>query len=139
GNIGSTGAQSPNEAYWLATCRLLDIDPDGLPWITTYREGQRIRLYFNAGVYVCRRASMFIERFKDAYVRVLNAHIAHHVMKVHFTEQMLLGLVAHRFGFRWRNLPYSHNLALPGGSLSAVTPEQLRDARIVHYHQAMTP
>lgn len=139
GGIGSTGPGSPNEPYWEALCNALDVPLNGLPWVTTCREGRRIRLYFNAGHFLYRRDTGFTDKLLGAYEKALDARIAHRVLKVHFTEQMCLGLAAHRHGLRWRALPHSHNYGISYVASSTFSRDLVAAARLLHYHEAMTP
>src|SRR5215475_14316097 len=62
-NIGSIGPGDETEAYWNAIAKVLDIDIERLPWVTTGSETLRIRLLWNSGLYTYRRCSGFSEEY----------------------------------------------------------------------------
>jgi hypothetical protein len=136
GVVGSTGPDSPHEPDWLRLCALLGIDPDELPWVTTHLERQRIRLYFQAGIFVYRRATGFSQHYLDTCTRVLDARYGFAHNAEHFTDQVCLGLSMFTAGLRWRHLPYALNFPV-ASFLESPTHEDLAKARILHYHDSM--
>lgn len=138
-NLGTGGAGDENEPYWAAICQALGIELESLPWITTALEQARIRLYWNSGVFVYRRASGFAGAFYEMCAQMLAARIASRKAGIFFTDQVALGLTAHRRGMGYRNLPYSHNFIFGSKLERPVSREGLKDARICHYHDFMWP
>jgi len=138
-NLGTSGQKDENEPYWAAICQALKIDMESLPWITTELEQARIRLYWNSGVFVYRRGFQFSSSFFDTCAEMLEARIASKNAGIFFTDQVALGLTAHRKGMGYRNLPYSHNFILGSKLEQPVSREALKQARICHYHDFMWP
>lgn len=137
-NVGSTGPRDGNEPYWLKALEVLGLDPAALPWVETCAEKVRIRWYFNSGVFSFRREGPFAQAFLDDCRRLLDARFASRNAGIFFTDQVAMGLTAHRLGLATDILPHAYNLAI--GSRSA-PPDAggLRHARILHYHDALWP
>jgi len=136
GVVGSTGPDSPHEADWLRLFKLLDIDPEQLPWVTTHVENERIRMYFQAGLFVYKRDIGFSDYYLKMCEHVLDSRFGFAHNGEHFTDQVCLGLAMFKSGLRWRHLPYSHNFPM-----ASFLPEQdgLDSAEILHYHDSMEP
>ena len=137
---GTTGVTDPLEPYWLSICRALNLDIESLPWVITEFEHDRIRYYFNSGMFVYRRETSFAKQYLENCTKILDAHISSKVCGFFFTDQVALGLTAFQLGLPWRALPYSHNSTM-GSSLhnTCYSEDALRKARIVHYHDSMWP
>lgn len=140
--MGSSGPDDPYDPLWRANCRALGIDVDALPWLVTEQEGARIRLYWNSGVFVYRRSIRFGAHFLKTCTRLMDARNRTSApgFSIGINEMSAVGLSVHLLGLKWRALPYSHNYSV--GSKTHATwyrEEQLRAARIVHYHDAMWP
>ncbi|MEH2526204.1 MULTISPECIES: hypothetical protein [unclassified Bradyrhizobium] len=140
--MGTSGEGDEFDALWQTNCRAVGIDVDHLPWITTERERIRIRLYWNGGVIVYRRATGFSKRYLEMCNRLMDARNKTNAsgFSIGINEMSAIGLAMHEMGLRWRALPYSHNYNI--GSRTYPTwysEEELRDARVVHYHDSMWP
>lgn len=137
-NVGSTGPDDRNEPYWLRILEVLGVNPATLPWVETCVEKARIRWYFNSGVFSFRREGPFAPAFLDDCRKLLDARFASHSAGIFFTDQVAMGLTAHRLGLTTDILPHAYNLAI--GSKSAVPDDTaLRNACILHYHDALWP
>ena len=138
--IGSTGPGDPFEPYWKEICQAVGIDIEDLPWVTTEMEGIRIRLYWNSGVFVYRRKTSLAQHHLQVSLQLLNERIANHNAGIFFTDQVALGLAMVKMGLSWRTLPYSHNYTMsPLIHDQWYKQEQLKEARIVHYHDCLWP
>src|SRR5262245_52320338 len=137
---GTTGPGDKCEPFWREACAAVGVDMDSLPWVTTEREGERIRLYWNSGVFVFRTGTGLAAEHDRCTTRLLDARLGSAVTGVFFTEQYGLSLAAARLGLRRRQLPHSHNYEM-GSSIHEqwYREEKLRAARIVHYHDGMWP
>jgi hypothetical protein len=135
---GTTGPGDEMEPYWREVCKVLGLDLEQLPWVTTAQEGLKIRYYFNSGVFVYRRGHNFAQQYLRNCLKMLEARVSSSVCGFFFTDQVAMGLTAAQLGLAWRSLPYSHNYPV-----SPLTHEdwydesRLRAARIVHYHNSM--
>ena len=137
---GSTGPGDANEPYWREACAVNDFDVDQLPWVTTEREQERIRLYWNGGIFTFRRATGFAQEYERCTTRLLDARLASAVTGVFFLEQSALGIAAAKMGLRRRQLSHSHNYEM-GSAIHErwYTEDKLRAARLVHHHDCMWP
>ncbi len=139
-NIGTTGPGDPFESYWKEICQVVGIDICDLPWVTTQMDEKRIRLYWNSGVFVYRRRTNFAKHHLDISLQMLDAHIANYNAGIFFTDQVALGLAMVKMGLSWRALPYSHNYTMsPLIHDQWYNQQQLKQAKIVHYHDSMWP
>jgi hypothetical protein len=139
GVVGSTGEGSPHEADWRALCELLEIDVETLPWVMTYMERERIRLYFQAGIFIYRRGLGFSKFYLDMCTQVLDARFGFSHSAEHFTDQICLGLAMFKFGLRWRQLSDSHNFAMASFLPEQYSREDFRATRVLHYHDGLGP
>ena len=140
--MGSSGPDDPYDPLWKAACRVLGIDLESLPWVVTEQEKMRIRLYWNGGIFVYRRATRFGARYLKTCTQLMDARNRTSApgFSIGFNEMCAIGLSMHLMGLKWRALPYTHNQSI--GSKSHATwyrEDQLRAARIVHYHDSMWP
>jgi hypothetical protein len=139
GVVGTTGPGSPHEADWRRLCEIVGIDVDGLPWVTTHLERERIRLYFQAGLFAYRRGIGFSEFYLDMCTRALDQRFGFADSGENYTDQVCLGLAVHKMGLRWRQLDPTHNFPMASFLPHADLPEELAAARVLHYHDAMSP
>jgi len=138
-NIGSGGPGDETEPYWREVAKTLDIDIDRLPWVVTGREKVRIRLLWNSGLYTYRRCTGFADEYMRCCRKVLDARVVHRDAGSHFVDQIVLGLAQFRLGLRYRALPHWCNYQMEGWSGITHTSASVREARIIHYHNAMDP
>lgn len=138
-NIGSTGPDDPFDTFWAEVCKVVGLELDDLPWVVTEREGERIRLYWNSGVFVYRRSTKFSKAHLENTLRVLDARLANKKAGAYFTQHTL-GLTAVKEGLRWRSLPHAYNYGISSRSYPDwFSIEKLREAKILHYHDFMWP
>jgi hypothetical protein len=138
GIVGSTGPDSPFDAGWHRLCEVTGVPIDDLPWITTDVEQARIRLYFNSGVFSYRRGIGFSDLYLKMCLKALDAHFGFEGNGEHYTDQLCLGLTMLEGGLRWRQLSHTHNFAV-ASFLPEPVPQDLRAARVLHYHDGMGP
>ena len=137
---GTTGPEDLLEPFWKKACNLVGLDIEDLPWVKTELEGARIRLYWNGGVFAYRRSTGFAEHYLQTTLQLLESHIVSQVCGVYFHEQIAMALAVAKMGINWRGLPHSHNYAMSSLTHEEFyNEEQLKAARIVHYHDAMWP
>ena len=135
-NIGTDGSDE-FAPYWHELCRVLGIRFDDIPMITTHRDNQKIRLYFNSGAFAYRKSTMFGESFLNNCLKLLDAKIASHESGIFFTDQVALVLTMIQLNLRWRALSLDYNLALGEKIEQLYKPGSIASARILHYHDAM--
>lgn len=140
--MGTAGPGDPFEEFWRASCKVVGLRLEALPWITTAETRERVRLYFNGGIFVYRRDSGFAGEYLRICKSLLDSGIStrNKGYSLGFKEMVSVGFAAMTLGLRWRPLSYSHNFVM-----ASFTHEQwyslqaLKEARIVHYHDAMWP
>ena len=71
--------------------------------------------------------------------QALDRHFGFAHKAENYTDQVCLGLAAHKMGLRWRQLDPSHNFPMASFLPHADLPEELAQARVLHYHDAMQP
>jgi hypothetical protein len=138
-NVGTAGPEDVNDPYWRQLGQALQVEVERLPWIVTAADRQKIRLYFNSGVFVFRREMHFAAAFLEACRSILQARISSKQAGIFFTDQVALGLTAFRLGLPYRLLDHDHNFAVGSKSLEALVPEKVREVKILHHHDAMWP
>lgn len=140
--MGSGGAGDAFEPLWQANCRALGIEADALPWVTTEREGQKIRVYWNGGIFIYRRSTEFGRHYLDTCTRLLDARnrTSASGFSIGINEMSAIGIAMHLRKMAFRPLPFSHDFIM--SSLTHAKwyrEEQLRGATMIHYHDAMWP
>lgn len=143
-NVGTKGLDDPFEPYQNAICRTVGIDIHDLPWVTTEAEGDRIRLSWNSGIFVYRRKTGFGKDYLDTCLRLIDAKFVPNMegyFSIGMNEQIGLGLAMFKAGLNWRALPFSHNFTVTPRTKDGQLchQEQLRTAKILHYHDSMLP
>ena len=139
GIVGTTGPGAEHEDDWRRLCALLGIDIDELPWVTTHLEQDRIRMYFQAGVFAYRRDLGFSRFYLDMCTTALDQRFGFAHAGENYIDQVCLGLAVHEMGLRWRQLDPSHNFPMASYLGHADRPEELAAAHILHYHDSMSP
>ena len=139
-NIGTTGVKDPQDAFWREAYRILNLNIENAPWIVTEQEREKIRLYWNSGIFAYRRSIGFAKKYLEACMDILNAGIANHESGIFFHDQIALGLAMIKEDLKWRALPLSYNYGMGSKTHNQwYSEEQLRATKIVHYHDAMWP
>lgn len=140
--MGTSGPGDPFEPLWRKNCEVLGLQVIDLPWVTTHMEQEKIRLYWNSGIFIYRRETKFGKMFLKTCVDLLNAgnKISHPHYSCSINEMSALSLAMIKMDLSWKNLPLQYNY--PMGSLTHnkwYRREDLQDAIILHYHDAMWP
>jgi hypothetical protein len=138
GMVGSTGMDNPNDRFWQRCSALIGKNADELPWLDT-GDGQRIRFYWNAGLYVYRRASRFGTEFLSDFKRFLDQRVARTHYHVHAMDQVVLGLTVIRLGLAWKALPVSSNFPVCSFLPDNYDASKVTDVTVLHYHDSMSP
>jgi hypothetical protein len=138
-NVGTSGPHDANDPYWRQLGVALQVEIEALPWIFTESDNQKIRLYFNSGVFVFRRGHDFAREFLLDCRKILQEKISSQNAGIFFTDQVALGLTAFRLQLPYKLLTQNHNYAVGSKSLEAFNSETIKDVRILHHHDAMWP
>jgi hypothetical protein len=140
--MATTGPGDPYEPLWKELCRTADIEIEDLPWVVTAQTNQKVRLYFNGGIFVYRRSSGFAKCYLDLCLRFLESGVATKAEGYgeSIKEMSALGFAVLKLGLQWKALPYSHDYVMLSKTHNAWYKEELlREAKIVHYHDSMWP
>lgn len=136
-NIGSSGRDDQFEPYWTKICADVGLSVDDLPWVQTTADNQRIRLYWNAGIFVYRPASGFADAWRRSIEKVLDKTDASNLIKVFWTDQVALSVTAVLAKLRTSHLPNSLNYGIASHFKDYLSPEGLGGAKLLHYHDCM--
>jgi hypothetical protein len=137
GIIGSTGPDDPKDAFWAHACAVAGLDLDNLPWVRTEQEGERIRLYWNSGLFVFRRDSGLADDYLRLNIDLLDSRVGTVSNRLQYNDQVALGLSMLRCGLRWRALGHSHNYGV--SKWHPYLAQGVERARIIHYHDSLSP
>jgi|SRR5215469_5971346 len=140
--MGSTGPGDPYEPFWLELCRIIKIDIRDLPWVVTAENNERVRLYFNGGIFVYRYSSNFSKSYLNFCLEFLDSSVSlkEEGYSEGIKEMSAIGFAVIKLGLKWRALPYSHDYVMMSRTHSSWYKEELlRTAKIVHYHDSMWP
>ncbi len=137
--LGTTGEGSPNDAYWRTVCEKLGLSYDDLPWITSFPEGDRIRMYWQGGVYAYRRETALAQTHMAIYLERLKMRIASKRCGVYFYDQTSMTLAVHKLGLRWESLDMSYNFGLNKRNNEDWNRPELHAAKVIHYHDSLWP
>lgn len=138
--MGTTGIGDDYEPLWQEFCRVLEIEIDDLPWVTTAQTQQRVRLYFNGGIFVYRRLTGFAKTYLDVCLQLLETRVRTSAAgyNVGIKEMSAIGFAVVKLNLSWRSLPYSHDYVMLSTTHDEWYSEALlQQACIVHYHDAM--
>jgi len=137
-NIGTNGIDDTNAPYWQNACQVVGLEIGSLPWVITEREQERIRLYWNGGIFAYRRSTNFAQIYLDTCLCVYDSQVISCESGMYFHEQVSLGLAMLRAGLRWRSLNETHNYSFGSKTFEKwYCEEKLRTAKVLHYHDAM--
>jgi len=137
-NLGSLGPGDRYEPYWERMCQVHGIPLEKVPWVTTCREGARIRLYFNGGILAYRKASGYAAAYLDGCIRALDARVRSRDAGLFFAEQVTAGLIAVKQELRIGLLPEECNYAV-GSKCEGVESGKFAEAKVLHYHDSLWP
>jgi hypothetical protein len=140
--MGTTGLGDPYEPLWQEFCHILGIDIEALPWIITAETKQKVRLYFNGGIFVYRRSTGFAKNYLDICLKLLDSRIGTKAegYNIGIEEMSAIGFAVIKMGLEWRSLPYSYDYVMLSITHHEWYKEELlKEARIVHYHDSMWP
>lgn len=140
--MGTAGPGDPYEPLWKEFCRIVGIDIEDLPWAVTAQTNEKVRLYFNGGIFVYRRSTGFAKEYLDICLQLLDSNLGTKAegYNVGIKEMSAIGLAVVKNDLVWRALPYSHDYVMLSKTHNDWYREELlKEARIVHYHDSMWP
>jgi hypothetical protein len=138
-NIGTASLGDETSEYWSKVCRDVGLSLDDLPWVRTTADGELIRLYWNAGIFVYRRQSGFCDLWHELIERVLDRTDSSTIAKLFWTDQVALSLAAQVGSYQTQNLSGVMNYGIASHFKEHLTQSGLESARLLHYHDSMAP
>ena len=137
--LGTSGEGSVNDPYWRAVCAGLGLDYDALPWVTSYPELERIRMYWQGGAYCYRAATKLSQAHLAIYLRRVDLRIASKRCGVYFYDQTSMTLAVHQLKLRHHALSPLYNFGMNKRNNEPWDRPELGDARVIHYHDSLWP
>jgi hypothetical protein len=137
-----TNGNDEFSAIWRRMCEILGFDFDSIPEIETAWSKQRIKLYFNSGIFISRGYES-LDTFKKSCEALLGARItsAAEGYSEGLKEQGSLTFVA--MGTRYQILDLTYNFPLGSRQLTAEFDNYqelaFRGAKIFHLHDSLWP
>jgi len=135
-NVGSSGPDDPNEAYWKALGEAYRIPVDRLPWVETARDRQRVRFRLHSGVYTFRRGRGLGRAFVEDIDRMFTSRIIYSPSLPYPGDDVALAYSVVRLGLRWRLLPVECNYEI-GPHSPTYDRALLRQSKILHFHHVL--
>ncbi len=141
-DIAST-ERNEHESFWNMCLKRHGIDPALFPSIPAQpgEQGQ-IRMYWQGGAFSYRRSLRLGKEHFALSKKQVDLQTASEHSGAYFTEQIGLALAVFRKSMRYRVLPASHNFAinaLAETSEKQITPEEIKQAAIIHYFGSLWP
>jgi hypothetical protein len=137
GVIGTTGGDHPYEEFWRRVANAFGMEVDALPWVPV-AQGQRIRLYFNSGVFVYRRSSGLAREYLADCEAYLDRNVPKTHDELHFMDQVTLGLTVVRLGLAWRALSIRSNYFVTLREMELLDPGRMEGVSVLHYHDTLS-
>ena len=137
---GTSGRDDPFNVIWRRMAEAVGEDIETLPWVNTARDSQRIRTYFNGGLFVYRHKAQFAELYLQLTMTMLDekVRLQHPGYSIGFCEMSSIGWAAHILGFRMRVLPVTLNYSVSPNDSDGDLAE-ISSARLLHYHHSLWP
>jgi hypothetical protein len=136
-NVGSSGPDDPYEPYWEALSAYYGVPIDGLPWVETERDHQRVRFRLHSGVYSFRKNSGLGSAFAAGLESMLASRIAFSRKLPFPGDDVALAFAVVQLKLSWRLLPMYCNYEMTPTS-NFYRHSQARTAQILHYHHALS-
>ncbi len=138
-HLATTGSEDSNEPYWNEVCQYIGISIEDLPWTETKVEQERIRLYWNSGIFVYRRSTNLAEQYVNIFIQLCDSSIASHKTGFYFNDQVALALAVAKNRIPFGSLSHSHNYDVnTNRTKESYNIQEIIAAKIIHYHGAMT-
>ena len=135
-NIGTSNDNDLEAPYFRAACETVGVDFESLPYITTETEKVGIRSYWNAGVFAFKAASGLAETYDEFTRRLVVARVGSIHCGLYMSDQVALGLAAHKLSLTIDALPMSHNQHIQPDTAADILQSD-NDIRLLHYHGCM--
>jgi hypothetical protein len=139
GLVGTAGPGSRYETAWERACAAVGVSVDDLPWVDPGDGSERIRFYVNSGVFVFRKGAGIPEKWLECIELLFKHRADFGAWREHFYDQIALGLAVVRFRLGFAPLPYSHNFGVDSSIPAAWNSPDLREVRLLHYHDQLNP
>jgi hypothetical protein len=130
--------QTKNLAYWIELCRVTCTDFDELIWLDQGDKPAKI-MYFNSGIFVWRKSSVFAETYASAFTRLLRSRIAQEDGSFFAADQIILNGVVTQAKLRWRHMRMEdHHIIFPGMIEGEIAAPHIGKSAILHYSGSLS-
>ena len=138
GYLGSDG-KDDNAAYWRKLCELVGIAFDDFPTIHSFPERRPIRAYWQSGVYTYPTAAQLGKTHYEFISKLLNGNIGSRVAGIYHQDQVSISLAVQKLGLVHSEFDpcMNYNLSPLAKDKADILP--VRDVKILHYHNALSP
>lgn len=134
------GNDTTHVPYWESICSLLGVEFSALPSLYIDHRDETIKMYFNSGVFVWRRASDFADLYYEAFVKVLKSRIAQHDGNFFTADQIILGPILIKSQLKWKHLSYQcHHMTFQGQIDGHIASPNMSASALIHYSKSLNP
>ncbi len=69
----TSGPDDPGDAYWRRLCEVCGVDYEGIPWVHSYVDNQRVKASYNGGLVIVRADRAILRRWADFFLASVRA------------------------------------------------------------------
>lgn len=130
--------ESINIPYWQSLCSLLGTNFDALPELECDDRQIMVKMYFNSGVFVWRRATDFSQNYYQAFTKLIDSKLAQFDGNFFTADQVILGPIIISSGLRWKHLAHtSHHMTFQFQIDGAFASPNMKNSAIIHYSKSL--
>lgn len=130
--------QNEHVPYWIALNKLFDIDYHTTPILDCDHQGKSIKMYFNSGVFVWRKKSVFIDQYYNAFKSLIESRISQHTGEFFTADQVIIGPVLIKAKLKWHHLAYTtHHMTFQSQIEGPIASPSMKNSAIIHYSKSL--
>ena len=134
----SNGPGSPFDMFWARLSEIIGVPFDQLPWVTAPVSREKIRIYFNSGVFRYRTGTDFEAVYLKTFEDVLDGRVVpKNDPSIFLHEQISLSLTVARMGLNFLELDPGYNFHIEPSYESIYPVSGYQDATLFHYHRGL--
>ena len=137
-NIGTASDDDVYAPYFRRCCEILGIDFSSLPFVETVQDHQRIRSYWNAGIFAFDSSTGLAETYHQFTKVLIEKRVGSPHCGLLMSDQVALGLAAHKLKLDISQLPLSHNHHIQPQTATTELSSS-NTIRLLHYHGCLWP
>lgn len=124
-------------SYWSQVCEICDVQIEDIGFYDLDLPVQRMKPYFNSGVFFWRAETDFAEIYSRNFYRLLDAKIMPRGIGPWFADQVSLTPTIYKLNLRWRMLsPADHLMIFTNSLENRLFLDILPRANLVHYSKS---